>query len=144
MEILYAEFLLWFHGFQTNESYEALLHERFLNHPEQDILLELEMVSSHVLDTRGRFMRYWNYECFVFDADVFGKRLFAGLEKAYRSNKLPIDKFGTQCQWLWQDFSADFHLREPFWTLSYADECLSWGDEPQTRMLYEKAFAYYK
>ena len=27
MENLYAEFLLWYHGFTTNETYEALLNE---------------------------------------------------------------------------------------------------------------------
>ncbi len=144
MECLFAEFLLWFHGFQTNESYETLLHKIFLDHPDQDILLELEMVSSHLLDTRGRFTRYWDYECSDLDAAIFGKKLFSGLEKAYGSNRLPIDKFGWQCELLWKDIPENLAHAEPFLTLSYADECLSWGDEAQTRMLYEKAFAFYK
>lgn len=33
--------------------------------------------------------------------------------------------------------------KEPFKALCYADDCLSWGDEKQTRELYEKAFQYY-
>jgi hypothetical protein len=33
---------------------------------------------------------------------------------------------------------------EPFWTLSYADDPLSWGEERQTHEIYEKMFGYYE
>lgn len=33
---------------------------------------------------------------------------------------------------------------EPFHTLSYADDPLSWNDEKQTRKLYEELFEFYK
>ena len=142
MENLYAEFLLWYHGFTTNEAYEALLNESFLNGT-NNILLELEEVSSDLLNTLGRFMRYWDYECLTFDSDIFGKRLFSGLERVYKSNSFSIEAFGQMCNLLWKDLPTGLEQTEPFWTLIYADDCLSWGDETQTRKLYEKAFAFY-
>jgi len=75
MENLYAEFLLWYHGFTTNEAYEALLNESFLNGT-NNILLELEEVSSDLLNTRGRFMRYWDYECLPLILIYLGKGFF--------------------------------------------------------------------
>ena len=33
---------------------------------------------------------------------------------------------------------------EPFHILSYADDCLSYGDEKQCRELYESMFAFYE
>ena len=143
MEELYAECLLWFHGFNTNEAYQSLLNEYFLNNEQSSILLELEECSSNLLNTRGRFMRYWNYECSDFNPDAFGKRLFKSLEKVYKSNKFKIDEFAKKCNKLWFDFPSNLSQVEPFWTLIYADECLTWDDEAQTRELYERAFAFY-
>ena len=142
MEEVYAEFLLWFHGFHANERYEALLHQTFLNLID-DILLDLEECSSHALDTRGRFMRYWDYECSVFNPDRFGKALMDGLKAAYKANTFCIEEFGRRCRRLCWDIPFDLQGTEPFLTLSYADECLSWDDEEQTRSLYESAFAFY-
>ncbi len=31
-----------------------------------------------------------------------------------------------------------------FWTLSYADDPLSWGDEKQTSYTYERMLSYYR
>lgn len=35
-------------------------------------------------------------------------------------------------------------MEEPFHILSYADDCLSYGDEKQCRELYESMFAFYE
>ncbi len=141
---LYAEVLLWYHGFNDKHNYELLLNEAFLNDPSNDFLLELQERSSNLLDTRGRFTQYWSYEEKSFDSNIFGKRLFAGLESAYKVNIFSIDQFGKQCYQLCKDLPSDIQEKEPFWTLKYADECLSWGDEAQTRMIYEKLFSFYK
>ncbi len=37
----------------------------------------------------------------------------------------------------------DIGQKEPFLTLCYADDCLSYHDEEQCRKLYEKAMCYY-
>ena len=143
MEKLYAEFLLWFHGFDSSERYETLLNEDFLNNPNKDILLELEECSSNMVDARECFVHYWSYECPFLNPDIFGKALFEGLQSVYQKNSFRIEEFGRRCYRLWQDIPFVLGQTEPFWTLSYADDCLSWGDEGQTRMLYERAFAFY-
>lgn len=42
------------------------------------------------------------------------------------------------------DFFAFLDEEQPFWTLSYADDPLSWGDEEQSKALYEEAFDFYR
>ncbi len=143
MEKLYAEYLLWLHGFYSGERYETLLDACFLNSSE-DILLDLEMCSSPMRDARGRFLRYWSYECPIFDADTFGKSLFAGLKTVYEAGAFCIEDFGRRCYQLWKDIPDSLNQTEPFFILCYADDCLSWGDEAQTRNLYEQAFSFYE
>ena len=144
MEELYAEFLLWLNKLRTSERYELLLHKYFTNNPSDKIFLELEECSSDILRTNIIFNNYWSLESNVLNVDEFGKQLFIRLEDIYKSNKFAIDKFGELCCLLWKCLPASVNQQEPFWTLSYADECLSWNDETQTRQLYEKSFEFYK
>lgn len=37
----------------------------------------------------------------------------------------------------WESLPGSIQNIEPFWALSYADDPLSWGDEEQTRKIYE-------
>ena len=143
METLYAEFLLWFHGFNSGERYEALLNENFLNSPNNDALLELEECSSNMLDTHGRFMRYWTYEHPSLNPGIFGKQLFLGLKSVYDANAFSIEDFSKRCFLLWESIPSGIDQTEPFWILDYAGDCLSWGDEAQTRSLFDKAFSFY-
>ena len=129
MEELYAEFLLGLHGFNSEERYEALLNETFLNDPNNSFLLELEACSHDFRSTKGCFMRYWGDSCAGINAD--------------NANAFSIADFGKHCTLLWQDIPSELAQTEPFWTLCYADDALSWGDEVQTRTLYEKAFSFY-
>ena len=143
MEGLYANFLLWLHGFNDGKRYAELLNSAFVDDSTNDILLELEECSSSLLDTRGQFMRYWTYKHPEIDAVAFGRELFGGLKINYNARILCIEEFGKRCYRLWNDLPPAIGQTEPFFTLCYADDCLSWNDEVQTRMLYEKAFAYY-
>lgn len=143
MEKLYAEFLLWKHGFHPGEKYEKLLNKMFLSDSNNDFLLELEECSTDTLNTSEHFLRYWTYKHHELDTNVFGKYLFFSLNLVYHSTTISIEDFGNQCYLLWKDFPPPLDHIEPFWTLSYADDPLSWGDEAQTRGLYEKAFAFY-
>lgn len=143
MEELYAEILLWFIGFHSGERYQSLLDEKFINESENDLYLELEECSSNLLDTMGRFKRYWDYECSELDRDLFGKQLFSGLKAIYDANVFEIAVFGNRCCQLWHMLPSAIIQVEPFHTLSYGDDPLSWEDEKQTRMLYEKAFSFY-
>ena len=143
MEELYAECLLGLHGFNSEAQYEALLNESFLNDPSNSFLLGLEECSHDFRSTKGYFMHYWGDSCAEINADAFGKHLFAGLKSVYNANAFSIADFGKHCALLWHNIPSELAQTEPFWTLCYADDCLSWGDEAQTRMLYEKAFSFY-
>lgn len=143
MERLYAEFLLWKHGFHSGERYEKLLNELFLIDSDNDFLLELEECSTNALKTSQALTRGWNAALSQLDVSTFGKHLFSSLRLAYCSNGVDIEEFGKRCYLLWDDLPSSINKTEPFWTLSYADDPLSWGDEAQTRSLYEKAFAFY-
>ncbi len=144
MERLYAQVLLWFHGFNDKNNYESLLNEVFLSDPDNNFLLRLQEHSSNLLDTRGLFSHYLEYENKDFKHDVFGKSLFEGLELVYKSASFSIKVFDRKCYQLWTDLPSEIIQVEPFWTLSYAGECLTWNDEEQTKKLYENAFAFYK
>lgn len=143
MEELYAELLLWYIGFHSSDAYNALLDFKFLKNTGNDIYLELESCSSDLLDSMGRFSKYWEYECIDFNPGLFGKRLFSGLKTAYNTNTVEISDFGDRCFKLWRMLLDCISKIEPFQILSYADEPLSWGDEAQTRQLYENAFTFY-
>ena len=144
MEKLYAEFLLWINELYTNEKYESLLHDYFLNAPNDNVLLELEECTSDLLKTNAIFHNLWVTEDKFFDVDVFGEHLFAELESIYVINKFSIEEFGKRCNSLWGLLPFHISQEEPFWTLNYADDCLTWNDEAQTRKLYEKAFSFYR
>jgi hypothetical protein len=45
---------------------------------------------------------------------------------------------------LWEDLPGQIQNIEPFWALCYADNPLSWGDEEQTRSIYENMMNFYE
>ncbi len=145
LEKLYAEALLWCFGFKSGEEYQSLLNECFTRNSADDIFFQLEQCSSDLNDTMSIFFRFYEYDSNApFNVDEFGMCLFDGLNQAYDSNVFGIDVFGERCYALWNRLPSSLHQIEPFWTLSYADDCLSYNDESQTRKLYEDAFLYYK
>ena len=143
MEKLYAEFLLWLIKLNTNEKYENLLHEYFLSAPNDKVLLQLEECSWDIRRTNAILANYWDSEHKILDVDMFGRCLFSELESIYKCNKFSIEDFGKYCYSLWGVLPSHINQTEPFWTLCYADDCLSWNDEAQTRKLYEEAFSFY-
>ena len=111
---------IWAFGLSDKNDYVSELDRLFLENPEDDLLLNI---------------------------DVFGKELFAALEKVYRENRFPLAEFGSRCYELWRALPYHPYQYEhikPFDTLTYADDPLSYGDEGQSRDLYEAAFDYYK
>lgn len=143
MEELYAELLLWYRGFHSSDRYNAMLDAKFLSDSENGMYLDLEESSSDLLGSMGRFTRYWDYECADFHPDLFGKQLFSGLKAAYDTNSIELSDFGDRCYKLWRMLPDSIREMVPFQILRYADEPLSWGDDAQTRQLYETAFSFY-
>ena len=145
MESLIAAAFLWESGLGTYEEYNKILDEKFLENPNSDIFLELEWCSSDCGKTFSVINNLLNYEYFKsFNVDVFGERLFRGLKSVYMSNAISFDEFGKRCYQLWNCLPAEINQIEPFWTLGYADDCISYGDDAQARKLYEKAFSFYQ
>ena len=72
MEELYAELLLWYIGFHSSERYHTLLDEKIINDPENARYLELEGCCANLLNSMGRFKRYWEYACSALDRDLWG------------------------------------------------------------------------
>ena len=144
MEILIVYAILWKCGFKSNKEYNRFLDEMFLKNPQSTFLLELEECSSNCDVTYEKIDRFWNYEYHGFHIELFGETLFHCLEVIYTNNAFSIEEFGQRCHALWNCLPGQMGKMEPFFTLCYADDYLSWGEENQTRMLYEKTFAFYK
>ncbi len=143
MEKLVALCVLWACGFGGKKEYLAELDGLFLENPEDDLLLELECLGG---DLKSAFSRLYTLIETSADVDVdkFGKELFSALKKIYNENLFPLKEFGEQCYRIWRLLPEKIGDDEPFYTLCYADDPLSWGDEKQTLELYQAAFDYYK
>ncbi len=140
MEELLVYVILLYEGFVTEDEYNKRLDELFLSAPEDDDLLSLEWetdISKAIVYVRTH-IDYKNL-----DMEQFGRVLMEKLKAAYE-NCSDIEYFAGRMYHLWESLPANMQHIEPFWTLCYADDPLSWGDEEQTRSIYEHLFVYYK
>ena len=129
-------------GLVSCSEYSEYLDALFIKMPDNDLLLELEWCSSDMQKTVSTI----RYNCYEYDVDydAFGRFLFLKLEEIYRQNKMDIKNFGEKTYKIWLSFPEAIHCTEPFWTLNFSGDSLSWGDEKRTRELYEKTFRFYK
>ncbi|MDE7362181.1 MAG: hypothetical protein K2N38_09635 [Oscillospiraceae bacterium] len=142
MEKLAALCCLWAFGLADKDDYYSELDRLFLENPEDDLLLELEGLGDDRAEAWARLGRLARSSLNI---DIFGKELFAALEKVYNENRVSLAKFGELCHEMWRELTADFWDDEPFYSLSYAYLPLDeYGDEKQTREFFQKAFDYYK
>ncbi len=140
MEKLLAYAILCNGEFITENAYRKRLDELFLNNPENDDLLYLEWetdVKKAIAYVRAHM------DCGNLDLERFGRILMSELKVVYE-NCLDIKYFAARMYRLWESLPGNIQNIEPFWTLNYADDPLSWGDEEQTRNIYECMFGYYK
>ena len=123
----------------TENEYNKRLDESFLNNPENDDLLCLEWetdIKKAIIYVKTH-IDYKN-----FDLERFGRILMSKLKMAY-VNCSDIKCFASRMYSLWETLPGNIQDIEPFWTLCYADDPLSWGDEKQTRNIYEHMLSYY-
>lgn len=125
----------------SKNDYNNILDTLFLATPEDALLLDLEYVSSGIDKTIFIIQSYCS-EHRIDDA-VFRRYLMNGLKKAYYESSMDINDFASKAYALWQILPDTMQLDKPFHTMCYADEPLSWGDENQTRELYEKMLSFY-
>ena len=126
----------------SDEEYKEYIDSLFLKDPDNDLLLELEWRSS---DIEGTIKIIFNY-CLEnkIDYNTFGCFLLSKLEEIYEQDDMDIQFFGAIMYSIWRMLPSEIENKEPFWTMCHGDEPLSWGDERQTRELYQKMFQYYK
>ena len=142
VEILLSYAILLYVKLISDEEYKKNLDAQFLDNPENDLLLELELKT---LDIQATIKTIFDY-CLEnnIDFDTFGCFLISKLEEIYYKDDMDIQLFGSKMYSIWRVLPSEIQSKEPFWTLCYADDPLSWGDESQTRELYQKMFKYYK
>ena len=140
MEFLYACCLLWALGFTAGESYANALHSSFRDRPESSTLFALE----EAFPDAGRSLSLLEATCAAggsgFSQAAFTKALFTGLRAVYTENHFALPIFGKKCYALWKALPSSLRDQEPFLTLSYAQDSLSWGDETAMRAHLEAAF----
>ncbi len=108
--------------------------------PENDDLLYLEWetdISKAIIYVRTH-IDYKNL-----NLEQFGRILMSKLKVDYK-NCPDIKYFASQMYRLWESLPGNIQKIEPFWTLCYADDPLAWGDEKQTRDIYEHMLRYYE
>lgn len=144
MENLAALCCLWIYGFVTEKDYLAELDRLFLENPDDDFLLELENLGGDYAAAWARLRSLLP----TANIDKFGKVLFLWLEKYFHAEKITLHKFCIRCYGLWcllyNILPAEIVYGDPFVDLCYADEPLCWGDEKQSRELFQAMFDYYK
>lgn len=139
MEELLVYAILLYEELITEDEYNKRLDELFLSTPEDDELLYLEWetdMKKAIIYVRTH-IDYNNL-----DLEQFGRILMSKLKTAY-VNCLDIKCFAGRMYNLWESLPGNIQNIEPFWTLCYADDPLSWGDEEQTRNIYEHMLNYY-
>lgn len=137
MEKLFAYALLCSEGFDVWNQYADTLDMLFMADPENDTCLSLEGMKPREAVLHSISVMQGS----EFDAECFGKALMASLQGIYQKTPLPV--FAGKMYSLWNKLPSRIDQDEPFFTLCYADDCLSYGDERQCRELYEKAIHYY-
>ena len=137
MENLFVYALLNVVGYNIYDEFQKELDRLFLLEPSNQELLKLEE-----MDFKDAMLHLFSlWKCSSFNQTVFGKHLMCSLKSIYYESN--IYDFAPRMYDLWNYLPSPMDVEEPFHTFSYADDCLSYGDEKQCRTLYETALNYY-
>lgn len=137
MEELFVYALLYCESFDVWLLYSRALDKLFMEEPENETYLLLEGMTPKEAVLHSISIMH---QC-EFDTIYFGKILMKSLQQFYEDTAIEV--FAEKMYSLWNKLPASIDKSEPFLTLCYADDCLSYGGESQCRHLYEKAMHYY-
>ncbi len=140
MEELFVYALLLNEDLITEEEYRKQLDQLFLDDPQNDDLLYLEWETD--LQKAIVFIRT-EMDCSHLNLERFGRFLMGKLKGVY-VNCVDLKWFAGRMYRLWEGLPGSIQSIEPFWMLCYADDPLSWGDEAQSRSIYEAMLDYYQ
>ena len=138
MEELFVCALLCGLGFEKYDKFRETLDRLFERNPEDEILLDLygRTYKDAILHLQSLLNQY------AIDCELFGNCLMKELRDVYLS--VEITEFGKKMYELWNRLpGAIDRMKDPYHVLSYADDCLAYGDEKQCRELYESMFRFY-
>lgn len=137
MEELFVYALLIAEGIDVWSAYANTLDKLFISDLDNEEYLSLEEMTPKESVLHCISILYQN----EFDIEYFGKMSMKSLRQIYETMRLEL--FADKMYSLWEKLPQHISREEPFFTLSHADDCLSYGDEYQCRQLYEKAMHYY-
>ena len=139
MEELFVYAILCGIGFEKYDKYQETLDRLFELNPADETLLDL--YGRTYKDAMLHIHSMMN-EC-TLDSQLFGYCLMKELGDMYLS--MEISEFGKNMYKLWHRLPNSIDkMQDPFYVLSYADDCLSYGDEKQCRELYESMLKFYE
>ena len=138
METLFAYALLMSEGYDVWDQYSEKLDRLFLDEPQNETYLYLEEVT----DRKEAVLRTLSeMDNASFDVDIFGQALMKHLSDIYKESDLK--DFAKHMYSLWNKLPDEIQHKKPFYTLSYADDCILYNTERHCRELFESAIYYY-
>ena len=142
LEALLAYIILSEVNITNFSEYEEYLNELFMDEPSDGLLLDLIWCSSSASKSKKLILDYFNKHNINYND--FGKFLMQRIEAIYHEENLDLQAFSSKIKLLWGILPEEILQAEPFWSMSYVGEPLSWGDVKQTQALYDKMFEFYK
>ena len=143
MEELWIYAILLYQELVTEHEYNKRLDELFLSASKNDDLFDHLLDLEWETDMKKAIVYIRTHVDYNhLDIDLLGKILMSKLKEIYK-NDSDIRKFSYRMYDLWESLPGNIQDIEPFRTLCYADDPLSWGDEEQTRAIYERMLCYY-
>ncbi len=139
VEELFVYAILCGLGFEKYDKYKETLERLFELNPTDELFWDLygRKYKDAMLHIHSIMNEY------PLNCELFGKYLMKELRDIYSSAE--ITEFGKKMYELWNRLPNGIdEMEEPFHILSYADDCLSYGDEKQCRELYEAMFEFYE
>lgn len=142
IEELLAYLALLHEDLISRKEYESHLDELFSKDFQNDLLIELECCLKNKEKSLQIIKDFYHQDMEGFDQEAFCCLLLAGLKKAYYLEGTSLLKFGRKAYSLWKALPSDLRESESLKPLCYGDDPISWGDERQSREIYEELFEF--
>jgi len=117
------------------------LNALFEEKPDDNFLLDLQWCTYDTSKTIQ--LIFTNSRINIIDYSIFGKFLMERLGEVYRQYE-NLEDFSSKVISIWGKLPEEILQIEPFWSMSYAGEPLTWGGTEQTREIFEKMFNHYR
>ncbi|MCM1506691.1 MAG: hypothetical protein NC177_06105 [Ruminococcus flavefaciens] len=120
--------------------YQKKLDSLFLENPDDNTLLELELLSGNISESIIYITNHADFR--KINNKLYKKYLAEYLEKLY--HKMDIKTFSGLCYKIWLRLPENVAEDEYFITLNYADDYVSIGFEKQAVKSFENLFSHYE